>query len=571
MINQSALSGFWRFDDGWLLDYASRFSPFDYFFTPAITRGYSLYNLTPFNPFLFDIDLWLFGFSPRDFYVQHLTVMSGCAITTFLLLRIWLPSRFALSGAVLFLIGAPSLIVSQQLMVGHYIMGLLFTLLSVYFYVRSFDNKSWWHLILATLFYVAATTCKEIYVPLPITLLFIQRGSLVVRLQHITPMFIWTACYAIWRYFVLGSFIGGYDSGGIEVTFLKSVQQLSQIPQLLFGSTFLGFIAIAVFILLLGYSLWRRKLNLSLMAVVGVTVILPLIPLLKFPGITQPDRYLFLPWWLVSIMFIVLISNLPSYKYPYRTSLGLLVIISVALYAHQVRNKIQPMFKEFDTTYRFFTSQADNMVFLSGNKNAYYQDTVLNGARNALARTNNIKLQRVGILTHRDYIPNLKKAKFSVVQYDSTCNCIREARDRKSDNSSSNKTRKPEILVFKLKPPFPPLFEYGDGKIDTFKVKGNSLYVTGWTNSPVEDIEQQFLVVTPIKPEQTKLISEAIDANAFDKQRHRFSLNLIYHDPKSAALSESGICLLVRSMLTPLQLIQGPDHNGCTEFLRFFQ
>ncbi|MBW9274995.1 MAG: hypothetical protein K1563_15045, partial [Candidatus Thiodiazotropha sp. (ex. Lucinisca nassula)] len=61
LANQSALSAFWRFDDGWLLDYASRFSPSDYFLNPAITRGYSLNNLTPFNPFIYDMNLWLLG------------------------------------------------------------------------------------------------------------------------------------------------------------------------------------------------------------------------------------------------------------------------------------------------------------------------------------------------------------------------------------------------------------------------------------------------------------------------------------------------------------------------------
>ncbi|RLW67595.1 MAG: hypothetical protein B6D70_01440, partial [gamma proteobacterium symbiont of Stewartia floridana] len=69
LLNQSALSGNWRFDDGWLLDYASRFSPFDYFFDPAITRGYSLNNLTPTNPLIFDLNLWLFGFEPQGFYI----------------------------------------------------------------------------------------------------------------------------------------------------------------------------------------------------------------------------------------------------------------------------------------------------------------------------------------------------------------------------------------------------------------------------------------------------------------------------------------------------------------------
>ncbi|MEW8070024.1 MAG: hypothetical protein AB2826_06350 [Candidatus Thiodiazotropha sp.] len=567
LANQSALSAFWRFDDGWLLDYASRFSPSDYFLNPAITRGYSFNNLTPFNPFIYDVNLWLFGVSPRGFYTQHLTVMAGCAITTFLLLRIWLAPGFALAGAVLFLIGAPSLIVSQQLMVGHYLAGLMFCTLSIHAYIRSVERESWWLGLAALLFYMLATACKEIYVPLPITLLFIHKATLGRRIMHAAPMLGWTLCYTLWRYLVLGSLIGGYETLSHGNSWPEKLSQLVGIPQLLFGSAPLNIAVMGAVVALVSYTLYKRRLNLPLTAVVAVAVLLPMVPLLGVPGITRPDRYLFLPWWLISIFCAVAMANLPPSRYPYRMGIGLCLILGATIHAYQVRSNVQHKLHGFDTVYRLFTSQAPDTVYFSSNKNAYHQETVLNGIRNALNRVHGTRLQRVGILTKRENITRLNNSNISVVQYDPSCNCIREIKDRIPDSGVSRHSEQPEVLEVSLSPPYPPLFEYATGEIEHLRVEGNNLYIKGWTDLRNEDIEQQFLIVTPDKSEQTRLTSIKTDTQNRLMQRYRFDLRLSYRDEIAAELSRSSICLLTRSMLTPVRLIRDPNHHDCNGFL----
>ncbi|MES9969265.1 MAG: hypothetical protein ABW092_04475 [Candidatus Thiodiazotropha sp.] len=566
--HQSALSAFWRFDDGWLLDYASRFSPSDYFLVPAITRGYSFNNLTPFNPLIYDLNLWLFGVSPRGFYFQHLTVMAGCGIATFLLLRIWLDPRFAFSGALLFLLGAPSLIVSQQLMVGHYLAGLMFSILAVHAYLRSVERASWRLALMATLLYMLASVCKEIYVPLPIALLFINRGTLSRRLIYTAPMFTWTLCYTLWRFLVLGSLIGGYDASPHGSSWSEKFLEFIAIPQLLFGKTPLSIAVMVIIAALVGYALYKKRLNLPLTLVTGAAVLLPMVPLLGYPGITRPDRYLFLPWWLISIITAIALANLPAWRYPYRMGISLLLALSVFMHAQQFRSSVQPRLDRFDTVYRLFTSQAPNTLFFSDNKNAYHQDTVLNGIRNALNRVDGAELKRVGILTQRDSLPRLKNTDYSILEYDQSCNCIRQMDAQIGDSAKTERAGKPGVLVVTLSPPYPPLFDKANGAIEAISAEGDKLYLKGWTALAREDMEQQFLFVTPYRPAQTQLIAFDAETHNHPVQRYRFELGLKYPDESKARYSQSRLCLLTRSMLTPVRLIENTQHNGCGGFLR---
>lgn len=568
-INQSALSGFWRFDDGWLLDFASRFSPSDYFFNPRITRGFSIDNLTPVNPFIFDINLWLFGISPPGFYAIHLVIVACCAIATFLLLRIWVSPLFAFAGSALFLVGAPTLIVSQQLMVGHYTVGLLFSILVVYFYVRGIETQTWRHAFFATLFYMAASVCKEVYVPLPVPLLFLPIATLPVRLKYATPLFAWAACYAVWRYLVLGSFVGGYNTGAQATTLSEAVLQFSHIPRLLFGTGFYSVVAVAIFAVIFLFSLLKKRLNITLIVVIALAVILPLTPLLKYPGITQPDRYLFLPWWLISVMAAVMLANLPTWKFNYQVVVSLLLILSITPHAYQMRDKLQPMIDEFDATYRFFTTQTTKTVYFSRNhKNAYYVDTVLSGIRNAVARVNNTQLERIGILTQKDNISNFNPDEYSVVEFDSACRCMEKIENRTERRKQAEAKWDPNILIIPLSPPYPPLFEYADGMVEQISLDGNELQISGWIDSPPLDLEPQFLVSTPVRPSEVKLISKTINNKDQSKQRHGFLLRLSYSSDETAESSRTSTCVLTRSVLTPLKLLGGAIDNDCQGFLK---
>ncbi|MES9976609.1 MAG: hypothetical protein ABW094_20300, partial [Candidatus Thiodiazotropha sp.] len=98
-------------------------------------------------------------------------------------------------------------------------------------------------------------------------------------------------------------------------------------------------------------------------------------------------------------------------------------------------------------------------------------------------------------------------------------------------------------------------------------VDGSNLNIKGWTELSNEDLEQQFLIVTPGRPEQTRLTSIKTDTQNKLMQRYSFDLRLSYHDETTAEFSRSRICLLTRSMLTPVRLIRDANNHGCNGFL----
>src|SRR6266508_1815089 len=69
-FHKNVLNNFWVLDDGDHLLFAATYSPWQYFLIPDITRLQSYANLTPWNAFFYDINLWLFGFNPKGFYLH---------------------------------------------------------------------------------------------------------------------------------------------------------------------------------------------------------------------------------------------------------------------------------------------------------------------------------------------------------------------------------------------------------------------------------------------------------------------------------------------------------------------
>ncbi|MCU7917769.1 MAG: hypothetical protein KZQ95_05360 [Candidatus Thiodiazotropha sp. (ex Epidulcina cf. delphinae)] len=567
-IHQSALSGYWRFDDGWLLDFASRFSPYDYFLNPAITRGYSLNNLTPFNPLVFDFNLGLFGLSPKGFYFQHLTILAGCALASFLLLRLWTPGIFALLGASAFLVGAPSLLVAQQLMVGHYIAGLFFSIIAAYAYLHGIDGRNWRLTALAALFYLLATTCKEIYFPLPFVLLFFQRGDFPTRIYHALPMFAWSACYLLWRFMVLGSFIGGYDAGGQAFSFANALHSYATMPSLLFGEGYRGPAAALALLGLLGYAAIKKRVNMPLLIVTLLAVALPLLPLTNFPGITQPNRYLFLPWWLISITLATTLARLPALATPVRVLIGLIFIVAAGTHGWHERIRMQPKLDRFDATYEFFMAASPEHIFFSDAiKDAYYLNTVLNGARKAQARLDGKIAEQVGIVVHKRSLPLVDTRSHTLWSYDSSCRCIQDITAKASTAQSHHAAEIPNILIVAISPPYPPLFERSEGNSVFTRMSDVTLRIDGESLLPAGDLEHELILVTPRQPKQYKITAHSNPHDSPDLSTFEFRLFLHYPDKAAASLAVNQSCLLIRSALTPLQLLPNSNRPICQGLL----
>ncbi|MCG7940439.1 MAG: hypothetical protein N0C88_16560 [Candidatus Thiodiazotropha lotti] len=565
LLNQSALSGNWRFDDGWLLDYASRFSPFDYFFNPAITRGYSLNNLTPTNPLIFDLNLWLFGFDPKGFYIQHLTTLAACAIASYFLLRCWVSPLFAFLGGVLFLIGAPTQFVAQQLMVGHYVSGLLFSILAIYAFQLNLNRRHWLLTPLTTLFYVIATTCKEVYFPLPFVLLLLPGQSLSVRLKLALPMLIWSAAYMFWRLAVLGSFVGGYDAGGQAFSLSKAVQSYGAIPELLFATPYLPWLLSLIFIALIVTLALRKRLNIPLMVVALLAVLLPLLPLTQHPGITEANRYLLLPWWLFTMTLIIALANTDSLNIGLKSVILLIFMAAAGTQAWQAQQAMQSRISRFDAVYGFFLQPPTGGIFYAKEiKDAYYLDTVLNGARYAQARVSEKSTEKLPLFMDSRNLRSIDTEQKSIWRYDTDCQCIINISDR-IKSGKKPKPKAPKILTVAISPPYPPLFEAGPGSLSMSMQNEQRLQFQGHSVHPADDFEHEIILITPRQPKRIK--SKLAPVKAESAGEYRFTLTLDYADRDSRDLAAKQSCLLIRSAYSPIRLLPNQQASVCNDLL----
>ncbi len=209
LLYHSALGSCFLYDDPFLLRSVVGHSPLEYFYKPAVLRQFSASYLTPWVPLSYGMDLMLSGINPKFFYLHQLVSVWLVSVMIYVVLKKW-AGRFAAFGAVFFLFSAPVAVGTEILMFRHYIEGSFFALLSFYFFSRSMGNtRSSFYLVLSTVFYAAAISAKEIFLPLGIIVLFLPEGDLKKRMRHAAPLLCVLALYIPWRHAMLGSLVGG--------------------------------------------------------------------------------------------------------------------------------------------------------------------------------------------------------------------------------------------------------------------------------------------------------------------------------------------------------------------------
>jgi len=226
------VNNFWLYDDPYILRNAIEHRPWEYFFAPQVWREMSMRYLTPWVTLSFDLDFRLFGLQPKYFYVHQLVSLWLCAVVLYIVLRLWIKRGFAAVGSLMFLFSAPAAAAAEMLQIRHYVEGLIFCLLSVYFFVESIRKNSTPFSVASALFYLLAMSAKELYVPLVAVLLFLPEGTWRKRIASIIPLAATVVLYFVWRRWMLGDFIAGpgaesalklYGGNGALQLFLKNV------------------------------------------------------------------------------------------------------------------------------------------------------------------------------------------------------------------------------------------------------------------------------------------------------------------------------------------------------------
>lgn len=298
-LHGSALNGDWRFDDPVsLLTLITNPAVADYFLSPQLLQSLGIPFFNPWPALDYSLDIALFGLNATACYAHHLSVIWAVAVLTYLLLQRAAGHFWGFVAAALFLAGPPVAVVSQQLMSRHYATGLAFAILAILFWLRTHEGGSRASLALAAGCYLAAMLNKEVFVPLPLVLLFLGSASLKARCGALVPFLLTAALFLAWRAVMLGTIIGGYSGGFHAAGGIPG--SLATLPAVFFGE---GWPALAggLILLLACVPLLSRQTLPPLLAAAAALAL----PFSAIHVSTQVSdlRFAFLPWWGACVVF----------------------------------------------------------------------------------------------------------------------------------------------------------------------------------------------------------------------------------------------------------------------------
>ncbi len=180
----------------------------DMFFVPEIYRSMAS-NFTPMLGASFRIDWLFFRMNPEGYFAHSVLSLLATSVAFYLLLRLYASRTPALAGALLLLLNPFTLTVTGWFSTRHYVEGLFWALLSLYFFIRA-DRKG--SISPASgLFYLISSLNKEVYVILPVLAFILSSGNLSRRLRNMLPLLAGLVIYSAWRLWIMGG-LGGYAS-----------------------------------------------------------------------------------------------------------------------------------------------------------------------------------------------------------------------------------------------------------------------------------------------------------------------------------------------------------------------
>lgn len=391
----SALTAWWCCDDPAILKHALQYSPREYFAVPSAWRALVPYSLTPWLSLVYDLDYALFGLNPVGYYAHNLLTVTFCAWLIFLIARQWTPGWYAFGGGVLFLVGVPVMTAAHQLMVRHYMEGLLFYLFAFWLVMQrareGADQRTAW---LVGVAFAIAVTAKEIYLPLGLVPFLLPMGTLRQRLRTAWPFLVVMVLYLPWRWYMLGDIIGGYtpatELGRNDVS--SALGQFANIPALLLAWPWLGLSGLGLMIVFLAMKRMINGWAFLLMASLSVLLLAPLIPLARQPGIGSGSERYFIALWAVCTLGTAIISGLAATVYGFYTRIFshmvmAVLIISVWLHARQMRTVTIPWIQEQSVQGKALVSaDSHDIIYLTPAVAVWYISGIVD-LKQALGRT----------------------------------------------------------------------------------------------------------------------------------------------------------------------------------------
>jgi hypothetical protein len=303
LLYRKILGLWWTFDDAYsirtILDY--RFADI---FTNAKVWPQQLF--TPLLLAVFAGEWKLFAFDAARWYAMQLAVACVTTLLVYAAVRQFLDAKRSLAAAALFAAGPPICSVVTQLSTTHYYFAIAFCALAVIAYVAALRRPSIVAATLSVVCYFAAMMAKEVSIPLPLLLIALPIRDARTRVRFAIGHCIAAVIYFLWRYSVLGTFLGAY---GWQIDAAEWPRLLMLLPwRIIQGAAGVGIVVgialIAIMAITIAFGIRNRR-ALMLLIVALIVAGAPLLPLAKEVN----RRYVMVPWLAWSIAFAAATSR----------------------------------------------------------------------------------------------------------------------------------------------------------------------------------------------------------------------------------------------------------------------
>jgi len=282
----------------------------------------------------------------------------------------------------MFIMSPPTLSVVSWLTLRHYLEGMGFGLLSIFFYVKAIRSNKLALLCISTLFYLMAAVSKEVYVPLPFILVFLPEKDLHKRLVYSIPFIIVLGMYTLYRAWILGdNFMGGCSTIW-PWTFKSAILNTPKVLKSHGGSWWVFSVVCIVIIWGLKYLNGHRKILKEIFRGIFLFLLLwtPIIPVSQLWG----DRLDSLRFFFLTSLFIAICYILSAERI-FRESEGriqkafilltVLFVLAGSYYSFKMQKVLWDSAKaEAYTTGKFFIENNDRLdaIFIINQPHWFY-------------------------------------------------------------------------------------------------------------------------------------------------------------------------------------------------------
>lgn len=303
LLYRSVTALWWMDDDLFHLHFLSRHSALDYCVSPRVCRLMSDHLFTPFPYLSYGLDLLLFGRNPAAFHAHQLLALIAAGVALYAVSRRWLAPSWSFLLVAFFVLGIPASDWVIDLMLRHYLEGLIWSAIALKLFVGAVRAGRPRLSILSSVFYFAAMSEKEIYVPLIGCLLVLPEGSWQSRIRLLRWHLLALAAYLGWRYVMLGTLLGG---SGWAVRTGDLPRVAATLPLRIGAAVFGGppssvAILVACMAAASAWLGWRRRAWLKVASVSAVFILGPLIPAAQ----SADERFGMLPWLLFCALLVL--------------------------------------------------------------------------------------------------------------------------------------------------------------------------------------------------------------------------------------------------------------------------